>query len=104
MTSTPSHHPSLPFGLRWESNFYGPVPAWAATPNVVAIEALSRQHLGADNLSVKYLAGGVFNKVYLIRVPSDNILDPKSYLAIHKVFGWFFSLAPSYLGGTSDRP
>ncbi|CUS10384.1 unnamed protein product [Tuber aestivum] len=80
MTSTPSHHPSLPFGLRWESNFYGPVPAWAATPNVVAIEALSRQHLSADNLSVKYLAGGAFNKVYLITVPSDNILDPKSYI------------------------
>ena len=56
------------------------MPAWAATPNVVAIEALSRQHLGADNLSVKYLAGGAFNKVYLITVPSDNILDPKSYI------------------------
>ncbi|PUU82923.1 phosphotransferase enzyme family-domain-containing protein [Tuber borchii] len=80
MTSTPSHHPSLPFGLRWEYDFWGPVPAWAATPNIATIEALSRQHLGADNLSVEFLAGGAFNKVYSIMIPSNNISDPKSYV------------------------
>ncbi|PUU75362.1 kinase-like domain-containing protein [Tuber borchii] len=80
MTLTPSHRSSLAFGLRWESKLFGPVPAWAATPNIATIEALSRQHLGADNLSVEFLAGGAFNKVYLITVPSNNILGPKFYV------------------------
>jgi len=65
----------LSFGLRWKSNLFGPVPAWAATPNIATIEALSRQHLSADDLSVKFLAGGAFNKVYLITVSSNTIKD-----------------------------
>ena len=56
------------------------MPAWAATPNIATIEALSRQHLSADDLSVKFLAGGAFNKVYLITVSSNTIKDQKSYI------------------------
>ncbi|PUU82921.1 kinase-like domain-containing protein [Tuber borchii] len=80
MTPTPSHQPSLAFGLRWESDLFGPVPAWAVTPNIATIEALSRQHLGADNLSVEFLAGGAFNRVYLITVSSNTGMDQKSYV------------------------
>ncbi|KAG0128093.1 hypothetical protein HOY82DRAFT_566652 [Tuber indicum] len=41
---------------------------------------LSRQHLRADDLSVKLLAEGAFNKVYLITVSSNTIKDQKSYI------------------------
>jgi len=80
MTPTHFHQPSSAFGLRWKSNLFGPVPAWAATPNIATIEALSRQHLCADNLSVKFLTGGAFNKVYLITVSSNTINGQKSYI------------------------
>ncbi|KAG0133078.1 phosphotransferase enzyme family-domain-containing protein [Tuber indicum] len=80
MTPIHSHQPSVAFGLRWKSNLFGPVPAWAATPNISTIEALSRQHLRADDLSVKFLAGGAFNKVYLITVSSNTPKDRKSYI------------------------
>jgi aminoglycoside phosphotransferase (APT) family kinase protein len=56
------------------------VPAWGETPNIAIIEALSRQHLRADQLSVKFLTGGAFNKIYLITVSSNTIKDQKSYI------------------------
>ncbi|KAG0131796.1 kinase-like domain-containing protein [Tuber indicum] len=80
MTPIHSHQPSMAFGLRWKSDLFGPVPTWAATPNIATIEALSRQHLRADDLSVKFLAGGAFNKVYLITVSSNTLKDRKSYI------------------------
>ena len=76
---THSDQPSSAFGLYWESNFFGAVPAWAATPNIATIEALSRQHLSIDDFSVEFLAGGTFNKVYLITV-SNTIKDQKAYI------------------------
>ncbi|KAG0633585.1 phosphotransferase enzyme family-domain-containing protein [Tuber brumale] len=80
MTPPHSHQPSPAFGLHWKSNLFGPLPAWAVTPNVATIEALSRQHLSVDDLSVKFLTGGAFNKVYLITVSSNTIKDQKSYI------------------------
>ncbi|KAF9651927.1 hypothetical protein BDM02DRAFT_3202718 [Thelephora ganbajun] len=65
----------------WESGTWGPVPRWLSSPDIAAIETLSRTHLQPPvdrHLDVTFFSEGAFNKLYTVTVSDDggNIGSP----------------------------
>ena len=70
------------FGLHWTSDLFGPVPVWSSEPSTSAIETISLRHVQGDSASVKFHAGGAFNKLYTVTISSSNeaVKEPRSFI------------------------
>lgn len=85
MTDTNTQPRSDSYGLKWVRTLWAVEPRWTIDPDTAAIATTVKNALNVqDECEVDFLAGGAFNKLYLVRYDGKEVIarvtlpvDPK---------------------------